>query len=151
MSRSFGLTDSSRSSGTPPGAVEEIVSPEGSLLACLIRGGREFRETTFPTPADVPLQVGFVVYPAGGEVARHEHVPVERHLDRTCEVLVVRSGRCEIDLYDRQRRLVATKTLERDDVILLVDGGHGLRMSADTVLLEVKQGPYTGLAEKERF
>jgi hypothetical protein len=63
----------------------------------------------------------------------------------------VRSGRCEIDLYDTRRRLVATETLERDDVILLVEGGHGLRMASDTVLLEVKQGPYTGLAEKERF
>src|SRR5262249_28990254 len=97
------------------------------------------------------LQVGFVVYPAGGEVERHEHVPVDRHLDRTCEVLVVRNGTCEIDVYDTARRLVATRRLEPDDVILLVEGGHGLRMTADTVLLEVKQGRYTGLAEKERF
>ena len=78
-------------------------------------------------------------------------MPVERHLDKTCEVLVVRSGSCEIDLYDQQRRLVTTETLQEDDIILLVDGGHGLRMNADTVLLEVKQGPYTGLEEKERF
>lgn len=120
-------------------------------MAYLIRGREDPVRTTFPVPATVPLQVGFVVYPAGGKVARHEHVPIERRLDKTCEVLVVRSGSCEIDLYDQHRRLVATETLEKDDVILLVDGGHGLRMNTDTVLLEVKQGPYTGLAEKERF
>lgn len=131
--------------------VVEVVSAEDTVLAYLIRGGNEPTETTFPVPASVSLQIGFVVYPAGGEVARHEHVPVERRIDKTSEVLVVRNGRCEIDLYDPQRRLVATKTLEKDDVILLVDGGHGLRMTDDTVLLEVKQGPYTGLGEKRRF
>ena len=123
----------------------EVISSKGQVLAYLIRGREDPVQTT------VPLQVGFVVYAAGGEVARHEHLPVERHLDRTCEVLVMRSGSCEIDLYDQHRRLVATKTLEKDDVILLVDGGHGLRMNTDTVLLEVKQGPYTGLGEKKRF
>jgi hypothetical protein len=30
-------------------------------------------------------------------------------------------------------------------------GGHGFRMLEDTVLLEVKQGPYGGQAEKSRF
>ena len=35
--------------------------------------------------------------------------------------------------------------------MLMVGGGHGFRMLEDTVFLEVKQGPYTGLDEKERF
>ena len=32
-----------------------------------------------------------------------------------------------------------------------VGGGHGFRMIEDTVLFEIKQGPYGGPAEKERF
>jgi len=35
--------------------------------------------------------------------------------------------------------------------MLMVTGGHGFRMLENTVFLEVKQGPYTGLEEKERF
>ena len=35
--------------------------------------------------------------------------------------------------------------------MLMIDGGHGFRMLEDTVFLEVKQGPYTGVDEKERF
>jgi hypothetical protein len=132
-------------------AAVEVVEAGGAALAYVFRAGRDPRETTFPVPETLPLQVGFVVYPAGGEVARHEHVPLERHLDRTCEVLVVRSGACDIDLYDGDHRLVETKTLAQGDVILLVDGGHGLRMRRDTVLLEVKQGPYTGIGEKRQF
>ena len=47
--------------------------------------------------------------------------------------------------------LVATRELLPGDIMLMVGGGHGFRMLEDTVLLEVKQGPYTGLDEKERF
>ena len=33
----------------------------------------------------------------------------------------------------------------------MTGGGHGFCMLEDTVLLEIKQGPYTGLEEKEHF
>jgi quercetin dioxygenase-like cupin family protein len=131
--------------------VFERIPAEGPLLALLLSGRDDPSETTFPTPAELNLQVGFVVYPAGGEIQRHDHRPLERHVVGTPEVLVVRSGRCEIDLYDGDRRHVATRELRTGDVILIAGGGHGFRMLEDTVLLEVKQGPYTGLDEKERF
>lgn len=120
-------------------------------LAYIIRGGFAPDKTTFFTPPEFKQQVGFVVYPEGGEIARHVHVPLERHLVGTSEVLVLRSGRCLIDIYDDDRELVATRELQTGDVMLMVGGGHGFRMLEDTVFLEVKQGPYTGLEEKERF
>jgi quercetin dioxygenase-like cupin family protein len=131
--------------------VFERIPADGPLLALLLSGTDDPAETTFPTPDDLNLQVGFVVYPAGGEIQRHDHRPLERQIVGTTEVLVVRSGRCEIDLYDHERQLAATRELRAGDVILIVGGGHGFRMLEDTVLLEVKQGPYTGLDEKERF
>ncbi len=111
----------------------------------------EPRETTFVTPAEFKQQVGFVAYPAGSEIPRHTHLPLERHLIGTAEVLVVRRGRCLMDLYDNQRTLVATRELAAGDVVLLVSGGHGFRIIEDTLFLEVKQGPYLGVDEKERF
>ena len=62
-----------------------------------------------------------------------------------------RSGRCPIAIYDDAQHLIATRELRVGDVVLMVGGGHGFRMLEDTVLREVKQGPYTGLDEKERF
>lgn len=129
----------------------ERIPEQGPLLALLLSGSGDPGETTFPTPPELNLQVGFVVYPGGGEIQRHSHRPLERHVVGTPEVLVVRSGRCEIDLYDHERKLVATRELRAGDVILIAGGGHGFRMLEDTVLLEVKQGPYSGLDEKERF
>ena len=93
----------------------------------------------------------FIVYPAGSEVARHVHQPIERRLVGTSEVILVKKGGCRIDIFNDDRELVATRELFPGDLMLMVGGGHGFRMSEDTVLLEVKQGPYTGIDEKQRF
>lgn len=129
----------------------ETIGSAGRPLAYVIRGAYRPEETTFATPPELNLQVGFVVYPDGGEVPRHSHRPIERSLVGTAEVIVVREGRCALDVYDDDGELVATRELDTGDVMLMVGGGHGFRMLENTVLLEVKQGPYLGADEKERF
>ncbi len=129
----------------------ENITWQGVPLAYIICGKLNPTQTTFLTPPEFKQQVGFIVYPAGGEIQRHVHRPLERHLVGTSEVLIVRRGRCEIDIYNDERELVATRELGQGDIMLMVGGGHGFRMLEDTVFLEVKQGPYTGLDEKERF
>jgi uncharacterized protein with PhoU and TrkA domain len=129
----------------------EQITVAGRPLAYIIRAELAPQATTFLTPSEFKQQVGFVVYPKGGEVARHTHLPLERHLVGTSEVIVMRSGRCELDIYDDDHTLVATRELNPGDVMIMVGGGHGFRMLEDTVLLEVKQGPYTGREEKALF
>lgn len=130
------------------GDVEQITSG-GELLAYIIRAEARMDKTAFLTPPDYNFQVGFVVYPEGGEIAPHAHRPVERRVTGTFEVLIVRSGRCEVNVFDRERERVATRELRPGDVLFVVEGGHSFRMLEDTTLLEIKQGPYGGEAEKE--
>jgi len=130
--------------------IERIADKE-QILCILVRNDLVPDKTTFLTPPEYKQQVGFVVYPKGGEIARHTHVALQRHLVGTSEVLIVKKGRCLIDIYNDAHELVATRELNEGDLMLMVGGGHGFRMLEDTVLLEVKQGPYTGLDEKERF
>lgn len=129
----------------------ERIFHQDKCLAYVIRTEFLPDKTTFLTPSDYKQQVGFVVYPAGGEIQRHVHRPLERHLVGTSEVLLVKQGRCEVDLYSEDKQLVATVELREGDIMLMVGGGHGFRMLEDTVFMEVKQGPYTGVDEKERF
>ena len=129
----------------------ERIYSEGVLLAYIIRVTMKPEKTTFLTPSDINLQLGFVVYPAGGSVTPHVHLPVERTIVGTCEVLVVKKGRCEIDIYNDERQLVLTRELREGDLVLTVGGGHGFRMLEDTVLMEVKQGPYVETGDKVRF
>lgn len=120
-------------------------------LAYIIRAEMAPKKTTFLTPPEFKQQVGYIVYPAASELPRHTHRPLERHLTGTSEVLVVKSGHCLIDIYNDDHELVVTRELRAGDVMLMVGGGHGFRMLEDTVFMEIKQGPYTGLDEKERF
>ncbi len=129
----------------------ERIACDGQILCYIVRASCSPRETTFITPPEVNLQVGYIVYSAQREIPRHRHRPIDRTIVGTSEVLVVRQGRCEIDVYGNDHRRVATRELEEGDVVVMLGGGHGFRMSEDTVLLEVKQGPYTGIDEKERF
>jgi hypothetical protein len=129
----------------------ETISWKGKTLVFILRAELCPPNTTFVTPADLNFQAGFVVYPKGGEIQRHVHRPLERRLVGTCEALLVKKGLCQLDIYNDERGLVATRELRAGDVMLMVGGGHGFRMLEDTVFLEIKQGPYTGLDEKERF
>ena len=129
----------------------EIIAADGVELCYIIRAELTPDSTTFVTPPHFKQQVGFIAYPEGGEVQRHVHLPLERHLVGTSEVLLVRKGRCILDVYDDAKGLVASRELHTGDLMLMVGGGHGFRMLEDTVLLEVKQGPYLDCEEKERF
>lgn len=128
----------------------EVIARGDAILAYVVRRASP-TSTTFVTDPDAALQVGFVVYPAGGSIQRHVHVPVRRELTTTSEVLVVQQGACKVDFYDDERAFVASRTVAAGDVLVLLAGGHGFEMLEDTTLLEVKQGPYGGLDEKERF
>jgi hypothetical protein len=130
----------------------ESITRDGIVLAYIARSGSRPEKTQFLTPDDCDLQVGHVVYPAGGEIVRHMHLPVERTVRGTAEVLVVQDGRCEVDVYDTHKELVASRELRAGDILIAVNGGHGFRVLEDTVLLEIKQGPFLGdAATKERF
>ncbi len=121
------------------------------ILSVVIRRNVEPGKTVFITPDEFIQQAGFVVYPAGGEIANHTHHPLPRSLVGTPETLIVRKGRLIARFYNETRELKGEEILETGDILMLVNGGHGFTMLADTILFEIKQGPYTGLVEKERF
>jgi mannose-6-phosphate isomerase-like protein (cupin superfamily) len=130
----------------------ETIASDGTVLAYLVRNGPPPSRTSFLTPDECNLQVGRIVYPAGGEIARHMHLPIERRVVGTTEVLIVERGRCVLDVYSEDRQVVATRELAAGDMVIAVGGGHGFRVIEDLVLLEIKQGPYLGDATtKERF
>jgi len=129
----------------------EHIMFNGQPLCYIVRAQLPSEKTEFLTPPEANLQVGYIVHPAGYEIPRHVHQPIKRNIVGTCEVLIVRKGRCEVDIYNGERQHIATRELCEGDIIIIVAGGHGFRMLEDTVLLEIKQGPYPGPEEKEQF
>ena len=129
----------------------EHIGWKGQHIATIIRSDYLPEKTTFVTPDSYYQQAGFVVYPKDGEVPRHTHLPIQRHLVGTPETLIVRKGVVEAELYALDKTYLTTVTLKKGDMVLLVAGGHCFKFKEDSVLFEIKQGPYTGMKEKEMF
>lgn len=129
----------------------EVISSDGTALAYIVDPDWQPDETTFLTPGDLGLQMGMVVYGAGQDIPAHVHLPIVRQVEGTSECIIVREGRCRVTIYDSQRQFIAERDLGKGAIILLLGGGHGFHLYEDTVLFEVKQGPYAGNRDKERF
>lgn len=129
----------------------EVIADDKTPLAVLVKASWCPDKTEFLTPDTYSLQMGMIVYGAGQEIPRHMHLPIVREVHGTSECIVVREGACEIDIYGLERQLLTSRSLSKGDIVLLLGGGHGFRLTEDTVLFEVKQGPYAGTGDKERF
>jgi hypothetical protein len=66
-------------------------------------------------------------------------------------VLFIKSGKLRVDFYDEYEDYLESTVLNSGDVILLVSGGHGFTVLEEVEMIEVKQGPYSGDADKKRF
>jgi mannose-6-phosphate isomerase-like protein (cupin superfamily) len=89
--------------------------------------------------------------PAGYIILPHVHNPVHREVVLTNEVLFIKSGKVRVDFYDDDRHYYESHILNQGDVILLAHGGHGFEMLEPSEMIEVKQGPYAGEADKTRI
>lgn len=130
---------------------ESIKDDEGNNIAMIIRKEHSPDKTQFFTPDEYNQQIGFIVYPKGEEVATHRHLPVDRRITGISEVLIVRKGRAIIRLYKTDKTFVAKRELKPGDLILLISGWHGIDFLEDTVIIEIKQGPYLGFDEKVKL
>lgn len=120
-------------------------------LALIIRHGYQKDGIEFFTPGTYSQQIGYMNRPAGHIIPPHVHNPVPREVQFTKEVLFIRSGRLRVDFYSDAQEYLESTILEAGDVILLALGGHGFEMLEPTEIIEVKQGPYAGDADKTRF
>ena len=120
-------------------------------LALIIRHGYQKDGIEFFTPGTYSQQIGYMNRPAGHIIPPHVHNPVSREVQFTKEVLFIRSGRLRVDFYSDAQEYLESTILEAGDVILLALGGHGFEMLEPTEIIEVKQGPYAGDADKTRF
>ncbi|MBK8996153.1 MAG: hypothetical protein KJ015_03360 [Myxococcales bacterium] len=129
----------------------ETIEHDGKTLAILLRASYRQDGIRFFTPDEFSQQLAYMNRPSGYVIPPHVHNPVRREVQFTKEVLFIRSGRVRVDFYSENQEYLESTVLERGDVILLVVGGHGFEMLEASEIVEVKQGPYAGEADKTRF
>jgi hypothetical protein len=116
------------------------------LLAIVIHCPKDKEPRTagaqFVTDKEQPLQLGVISYKAGQSVNAHVHYPRVRVIERTQEVLFIRSGIVTVYIYTGCGELVRFVTLKRGDCVMFVAGGHGLYSYDNAEIIEVKTGGY---------
>ena len=133
--------------------IRALSSMDGSegLLAIIIRESfmPESDGVRFVTPPNSPQQLGILSHPAGKVIEPHIHIATKRVIYDTQEVLIIRCGVVCIDFYTSDGGLVCHKRLYKGDIVHLISGGHGLRMDTDSIIIEIKVGPYMGRHDKK--
>ena len=130
--------------------VQQITS-KNRILAIILRSSYSADGISFFTPNDFSQQLAYMSRPAGYQIPPHVHNVVPREVQYTNEVLFIKSGKVRVDFYDESQNYLESKILLAGDVILLAYGGHGFQIIEACEMIEVKQGPYAGEADKTRF
>lgn len=129
----------------------ETITHNGAVLAIII--SKDFKKDgiEFFTPDDFSQQLAYMKRPPGHVIDPHVHNVVKREVSLTQEVLYIKSGKIRVDFYTDDKEYIESRELCTGDVILLAAGGHGFEMLEETEMIEIKQGPYAGDKDKERF
>lgn len=128
------------------------VHHEGKLMAIILSKDYSNEKTTFFSQPEFSQQLGYIVYGKGGVIKAHFHKEAHRKITYTQEVLFIRKGKLTINFYTTGKKFITSRELSAGDIIFLCSGGHGFKMTEDTEIIEVKQGPYSGHdSDKECF
>ena len=129
----------------------EFYGEAANPSAIVLRANSKVEGIQFFSPANYSQQIGLMTRPAGYKVPAHRHNLVERTIHATQEVLIIRAGECLVTLFDDNNEVLHNIKLLTGDVILLAHGGHEIIMETECEILEVKQGPYAGDADKTKL
>ena len=129
----------------------ELIKKKDKLISIIIRNDYKCEGVDFITTNEYSQQVAYMHHPTGKKIDAHVHNLVHRNVVMTQEVLFIKKGKLRVDFYDEYEDYLESTILESGDVILLVSGGHGFTVLEEVEMIEVKQGPYSGEADKKRF
>ena len=131
--------------------MKEEILIDGELCAIIVFASFDEPGIQFFTSNDLSQQLASMSYAPGKIIPAHTHNPVRRNVSYTQEALFIRKGKVRVDFFTQQREYRVSRVLGPGDVILLITGGHGFEVLEELNMIEVKQGPYVGDADKTRF
>lgn len=128
-----------------------VFDEENNLLAIIIRNFELSERVNFITEDSQNPQVALMSRPQGEYITPHVHLPIERTVFGTPEVLVIKSGKMRVDLFNSSKLFIESHLVHDGDIIILFSGGHGFEILETTKMVELKQGPFKEGMDKERF
>jgi hypothetical protein len=105
----------------------------------------------FFTNKKLTQQVAFMSHPKNYTISPHFHRKIERKISATTEVLIIINGILKINFYSKSKKYLFSKLAKKNEIIILLTGGHGFKIIKNCKFIEVKQGPYNIKKDKITF
>lgn len=109
----------------------------------------ENNSVKFLTNSSSSQQIGVMHRISGESIKPHKHNSIQRVISRTQEVLIIKSGKCKISIFDNEDIFITDVLASAGDIVFLAMGGHGIHVIEDVSIIEIKQGPYLGQDDKK--
>ena len=119
----------------------ELIKYKKKIIAFVVKKNLKTSKTKFFGDENNTLQFGYIVKKKGDKIPRHKHKPVKRIIYGTSEILIVKKGETILKLF-KVGKLIKTIKLKIGDMVSLIDCEHSFTFNKNTVLHEIKQGPY---------
>lgn len=128
--------------------IEKIYS-EDLHVASIVRPELSEKGLTFLTEDENFIQVGVWNYEKGKILDLHYHKDFSREATRTGEAVCVIRGSLVCNLYTKEGDFLVEIPVKESEVIIQYYGAHEYIIEEDSVIIEIKNGPYFG-PEKDR-
>lgn len=128
--------------------IREIVKDEIHYCT-IVKPNMSNEGLNFVTNDQKSLQVGIWNYEKGKNLEPHFHNTYDRNADITSESVFITKGKILIKVYTKNLELVIEETLQAGEMIIQFYGVHEYIMLEDSIVIETKNGPYSG-PEKDR-
>jgi hypothetical protein len=96
-------------------------------------------------------QIGFMSHPKNYLIKPHKHQKRATKIFITSEVIVLQKGKLRVDFYDTRKKYLFSIVVKKNQIIMLVHGGHGFKVLEAVKMLEIKQGPFVSHKDKVKF
>lgn len=126
--------------------IQKIVV-DNEVLALFIKRDiiNELNKTTIFTPDEWKIQVGYNIHKSGDVVSKHYHIRSGNiSKDIGVEALYVIKGLIKIYIYNPKNKSLITTFKAGEGDLVIMKSGHKVEYLKDSILLQVKEGPYPG-------
>jgi quercetin dioxygenase-like cupin family protein len=130
----------------------ERIKHKGEEIAIIVRHDHPVEGAEFITDDANPLQVGMLRRHAGQIAPAHKHLYEPQVIDVLQEIIYVVEGKLRLTIYDGESEEVIKQTeMTAGDMVIHKKEAHGVEFLEETLIYEVKQGPYPGDKEAKVF
>lgn len=130
----------------------EYIKDGNELFAVILRNNYNKEGLNFITAEDHSFQIGIHNVKKGTRYKAHITKPFKNLKNLSAnKIYYVVEGKIGVDLYNNNEEKINYVNLNKGDLILFINGGHGLDILDKSKVIEIKQGPYRGQEQDKKF